>query len=46
MFGLVVAGDLAVRMDALVSDGALEDGRRADVAAMAAELATAIEDER
>jgi hypothetical protein len=46
MFGLVVAGELAVRLDALVSDDALTDDRRADVAAMAAELAAAIEDER
>jgi hypothetical protein len=46
MFGLVVAGDLALRMDALVSDGALEDDRRVDVAKMAVELAAAIEDEQ
>jgi hypothetical protein len=46
MFGLVVAGELATRMDALVSDGALEDDRRDAVAAMAVELAAAVEEER
>lgn len=46
MFGLTEAGALASQLDALVSDGALEDARRAEVATMATDLAAAIEAER
>ena len=46
MYGLDEASDLAIRLDQLVVDGALADGRRDDVAALARALHEAVEDER
>lgn len=46
MYGLVEAGALASRIDALVVDGALSDGRRAEVATLVDELADAVRADR
>lgn len=46
MFGLTEASGLAAELDAMVSGGALADGRRADTAELANRLARALEDER
>lgn len=46
MFGLTDAGALASAMDALVSDDALTDDRRHQVADLATQLRRALQDER
>lgn len=43
MFGFVDASALAIRLDDLVRGGGLTDARRAEVGALAAELALALE---